>query len=300
MMGGDIGVTSAPGKGSRFTVRLPFAAPPAGALRKLPQAVRADTGEQFARTKALLAEDFEMNVVVTRELLKRFFGIDPAIVRDGAAAVEMVKQGRFDIIFMDIHMPKMDGIRATKAIRKLGIATPIVGLSADALSSDIEIARKAGMNDYITKPVTRNSLLEVLTRYGKKGRPAPVPPIPALSRRRITRERLTNHFRERYIDDAPFVETLVRETCKALISIEAEAREGIERKDGRELCQVFHKLKGLLLQCGLEEESRTAEQLEESARQATAWKRIRLAADGLFEALKEFTREECHAEAGNP
>ena len=103
------------------------------------------------------------------------------IAENGAEAVEMARGGTFDLVLMDMQMPVMDGLEATRQIRALGSAgaLPIVALTANAMKSDLEACLAAGMNDYVAKPIDRASLLAVLARNLAQARPiagdAPAP-----------------------------------------------------------------------------------------------------------------------------
>ncbi|HEY6256092.1 MAG TPA: ATP-binding protein [Xanthobacteraceae bacterium] len=119
----------------------------------------------------LIAEDNEINALLARALLERL-GHRPTIARDGAAAVEAWHAARaagtpFDLVLMDLHMPATDGIAATRRIRSAeadGPRTAIIALTADALSEDRDACLKAGMDGFLTKPLDRERLAEVLAR----------------------------------------------------------------------------------------------------------------------------------------
>lgn len=114
-----------------------------------------------ALTRILLAEDDRLNAKLALALLQNE-GCDVTHVEDGNAAVQAAKMGEFDMVFMDMRMPHMDGLEATRNIRKLGgkwLSIPIIALTANAFSSDREACQAAGMNGFITKPITVDGLL---------------------------------------------------------------------------------------------------------------------------------------------
>ncbi len=115
--------------------------------------------------KVLLVEDVEMNALLMEAMLDKLFNVHIDVARDGLEAVEKVAGNSYDIIFMDIQMPNMDGITATQKIREKGAKIPIVALTADAFSDSIELAMKAGMDDYITKPIDKDHIERVLFKY---------------------------------------------------------------------------------------------------------------------------------------
>ena len=112
----------------------------------------------------LVAEDNKNNQVVIRQFLEQK-GCQVDIANDGQEAITMAKSKKIDLIFMDIQMPILDGISATKAIRELGILTPIIALTANAIHGDKERFIDAGMNDYLAKPIVSNTLYSLLEKY---------------------------------------------------------------------------------------------------------------------------------------
>ena len=111
----------------------------------------------------LIVEDAELNVDLLTQLLEDDYKL--LIANDGAQGVAMAEQNNPDLILMDISLPIMDGYEATRKIRKRLQSTPIIGLSAHAMSGDAERAREAGCNDYMTKPLNEDLLLKKLKEY---------------------------------------------------------------------------------------------------------------------------------------
>jgi signal transduction histidine kinase/ActR/RegA family two-component response regulator len=116
------------------------------------------------RLKILVADDTRTNQLVLFGLLGGL-GHDVAIADNGLAAVKMIEESDYDLIFMDVHMPEMDGLQATRCIRAMGndkAEVRIVAMTASAFASDVEACRTAGMDEFVAKPVNRKKLLEVL------------------------------------------------------------------------------------------------------------------------------------------
>jgi len=112
----------------------------------------------------LVAEDYEMNQILIEELLK-MHDITPVFANNGKEALEMLEKERYDLIFMDINMPVMNGMDATIAIRESGNTIPIVALTANAQDGDKERFLSLGMNDYLSKPIEVDALSSVLEKY---------------------------------------------------------------------------------------------------------------------------------------
>lgn len=169
LMGGHVHAQSVLGEGSRFWFDIPFEIPSA----PLPPTPVRSGKAQMGGLKILVAEDNAINQLVVKTLLTRL-GAEITIVENGKLALEEVKQGVFDLVFMDCQMPVMDGFEATRKIRQWEAAQlarpgfrplPIVALTANALAGDREACLAAGMTDYVSKPVTSAALAQALERH---------------------------------------------------------------------------------------------------------------------------------------
>ncbi|MDX1493433.1 MAG: response regulator [Longimicrobiales bacterium] len=130
------------------------------------------TGSE-AGLRILIAEDNEINQLVLRGILERR-GHDLTVVDDGAEAVKELERGHFDLVLMDVEMPEMDGLEATRTIRRMEAGaknghTPIVAVTAHALEGDRERCLEAGMDDYLSKPVRAEEVLRVVEALGRDG-----------------------------------------------------------------------------------------------------------------------------------
>ena len=165
MMGGVITVDSEEGKGSEFIVELPCS------LCDISEKKKTQTElPDFSGKRVLLAEDNEMNQMIAEAILTEA-GLDVEIAGDGAEAVEKIKNtaaGYYDIILMDIQMPRMDGYEAAKQIRSLDdekkASIPIVAVTANAFEEDKKTAMDAGMNGHLAKPYDIPAIMEMLKK----------------------------------------------------------------------------------------------------------------------------------------
>jgi|SRR5579872_2118174 len=168
LMGGAIGVESTLGEGSTFTVTLPMER--VGEEREaipLPSPpTHGATPEGTLSLRVLAAEDNSVNQLVLKTLLHQI-GVEPVVVDDGAQAIEAWEAGRWDVILMDIQMPVMDGPTATRLIREREAATgrartPIIALTANAMSHHVTEYLAAGMDDHVAKPIEAGRLFAAL------------------------------------------------------------------------------------------------------------------------------------------
>ena len=167
LMGGRIWAESAKAGGACIVVEIPFpraaacAADRAAAAQPAPEVLANDRDPLV-----LVAEDHPLNRLVASIILEEA-GIRFEFAEDGEAALTAAASGRFDLILMDINMPRMDGLEATRRIRSLeGAAArvPIIAVTANASAEEQEICRQAGMDDFVSKPIAAEELLETLAR----------------------------------------------------------------------------------------------------------------------------------------
>ncbi len=167
-MGGEIRVESIPGKGSEFIFVLSFEKGDIEKQRKLIEIDRDETGWSFKpeEKKILIAEDQNVNSMLLDYILKRE-GFKTKIAENGEEALKLAKSGDFDLILMDIQMPKMDGIQAAQEIRKLWGKKniPIIALTADAMKGDRERFISSGMDDYLEKPINKKELFTTIRKW---------------------------------------------------------------------------------------------------------------------------------------
>jgi len=168
LMHGEIRVSSEPGAGSIFTVELPLPIAPAPA----PAPVAERRALRLDGRRILVVEDNPVNQLITREMLERR-GAVVEVADNGRIGLERAAAGRFDLVLMDVMMPEMDGLEATRRLRAMpGTATlPVIGLTASVDRADLDACLAAGMNAHATKPIVPDELFARLVDY------LPPPPV---------------------------------------------------------------------------------------------------------------------------
>lgn len=173
MLGGNITAESEEGKGSKFSVVIPIVIPSGDDNNDTKAGIAELEREDYTGKRALLVEDNGLNAEIAQEIL----GITGMIVEraeNGQKALDMFSassNGYYDVIFMDVQMPVMDGYEATRRIREMkredSATVPIMAMTANAFVSDINDARAAGMNEHLSKPIDFDKLIEALNKWIK-------------------------------------------------------------------------------------------------------------------------------------
>lgn len=245
--GGRIGFDSEPGRGATFWFELDCPAGDAAAL-ETPVPVNAPASTPL---KVLLADDILINRRVAVGLLEQA-GHTVTVVSNGRAALEQIEQtADFDVVLMDVQMPEMDGIEATRRIRALGdarrAAIPIIGLTANTAPHDSEFCLAAGMNAVLSKPLDANALAAALARHTAA---APDSSLLATHLRTLGRDQLAQI--------AASFRTLGHASLRDL-------RAGLSAGDRGALAEAAHKLAGAALALGLAPLGEAAQVLERGA-----------------------------------
>lgn len=165
---GKIECKSKLGVGTTFTVKIPIQEISENEIKLFEEKNKRNEinlkEKNFQGKKILLVEDIEINRKIARKILTNM-GLNVTLVVNGQEAVDNINKNSYDLVLMDVRMPVLDGHQATAKIRTFDQKTPIIGLSANAFVEDINKSLALGMNDYLAKPIDKNKLLKILSKY---------------------------------------------------------------------------------------------------------------------------------------
>jgi CheY-like chemotaxis protein len=161
MMGGGITVQSALGEGSTFSFNIDCPVSAGQSDRAAPGAAPGRENRSAGQLSILLAEDNRVNQFLMVRLLEGH-GHQVTVAGDGRVALDEAAHHKFDVILMDVQMPEMDGLEATRLLRERGVRTPIIAMTAHAMQGDRDKCLSAGMNAYISKPIQPDEVFEAI------------------------------------------------------------------------------------------------------------------------------------------
>jgi len=276
-MNGEITIESEPGKGSVFTVRIPqkkigdkvCGTELAKQLRSNRfKSTLTSNRAQIAREympygSVLVVDDVESNLYVARGMMLPY-GLKIETVSSGFDAVDKVKEGnKYDIIFMDHMMPKMDGIETTKKIHEAGYTRPVVALTANAVAGTAAMFLENGFDGFISKPIDIRELNSLLNRLIRDKQP---PEAIEAARKQVQQQKLNNKLTKSAQDKSDFSKTVVQDIKKALSTFE-DILPKISNGGETEIdlfTTTVHGMKSALLNIGEEELSAIALKLEQA------------------------------------
>jgi signal transduction histidine kinase/CheY-like chemotaxis protein/HPt (histidine-containing phosphotransfer) domain-containing protein len=273
MLGGNIKCESRLGNGAKFFVTMPL---------KLGKKIDKNQGRlelkydfrtnDFKELKLLIVEDVAFNAELMTAMLDKKFGVkNIKFAKDGLEAIEMMRQESFELVFMDIQMPRLDGFSAIRLIREFDRVTPIVVMSANAFKEDIAKALKLGANDYITKPVRVEKVAEALGKFAPKSEKHSCELL--LEHHDPTRLNMQRHMFAYYKSNLGLTgkdaKTLYNVCIDSIKNTIARVKTSLEAQDYKELYGAMHNLKGILASTGLDEGMHQATELTAKAKKAS-------------------------------
>jgi len=208
----------------------------------------------FSHLHVLIVEDVEMSRDYIKEMFSISFSIECDTAVNGKDAIEKVKQTNYDIIFMDVRMPILNGLKATKEIRKFNQNVPIICMSADVHDKDIHAAKDAGMNSFIQKPLDKGEIIECLLSLIPQGTAYTV--SHTVSLKEIAHKYLAQNFNEETIL------LLLEKSSQSIALYIGNIKEHSKTNNYQSLADDFHAFKGLLGNLGLTDEAKTTSELQ--------------------------------------
>jgi PAS domain S-box-containing protein len=279
MMGGDISVRSAPGKGTEFVVRLPQGCAGAAKLgREAAEALKtfrpADTAklkkaeivrEPMPYGKVLVVDDMETNLYVAKGFMAPY-GLTVETALSGEEAISIIEGGsQYDIIFMDHMMPGMDGLETVKAIREKGYKLPIVALTANAVAGQVEVFMAGGFDGFMSKPIDMRELNASLNKFVRDRQPPGVAEA-ALAATTAQGPGLPMAGDEQHVDKG-LSKIFIRDTESAAAALqEYEDRGSYEGHDLKAYIASAHALHVSMANIGEAKLSILAKELEQAGR----------------------------------
>jgi CheY-like chemotaxis protein/HPt (histidine-containing phosphotransfer) domain-containing protein/anti-sigma regulatory factor (Ser/Thr protein kinase) len=259
LMNGTITVQSKKGEGTQVNINLSFTK---GTESDLPKKDNSHVEAHIlADKKILLVEDNEMNRVVAETILNQY-GATISEAVNGMEALEAIRNHRYDIVLMDIQMPVMDGLEATRHIRNdLHSTIPIIALTANAVKGEMEKCIQAGMNDYLSKPFEEEDLVRLIAKWlgrethfgrAKTTRATNAPLYDLCKLKQITRGD------EKFI--VKMLQVFINETNAGIASLE----QAFDKKDIKQVKFLAHRMKSSLSNLNISSASAIAEKIEKA------------------------------------
>jgi len=282
LMYGKLTVKSTVGEGTTFTVRLPQKTDVIGIegfigkeMAENLRQVNQTNSIQLKKTQIiheympygsiLIVDDVETNLYVAKGLMLPY-GLKIDLATSGFEVIEKIKGGAsYDVIFMDHMMPKMDGIEATKQLRKMGYTKPIVALTANALTGQAEMFLNNGFNDFISKPIDIHQLNRTLNRLIRDKQPSEV--IEAANKEKANIEKNKTSLSGFQQADEQLAKIFARDAEKAVAAIKKSILKNLNDESDLQLYIInVHAMKSALANIGEKELSATAKRLEQAGR----------------------------------
>ena len=290
LLGGEIKIESQKNIGTTITVYLAYSKETNQDMEN--QAIENQV-VQLDNISILLVEDNYLNRLVANNSLK-YYNCKVTEAENGAIAIEILKNETFDIILMDIQMPEMGGIEATQIIRnELLSKTPIIALTANAFKTEIDKCKKAGMDDYVTKPFDEDILIETIAKHTVNNK-AFIPKTPMPTATSLAIASIEKEFANKKLYDLTAINTLSRGSTafvNQMIEIFIEqttetinkVEKAITQNNFKEVSRLIHKIKPSVESLGIITITKEIKLLEKTAKETSDKEQI----TSLFSVIKK-------------
>lgn len=263
--GGSLQVKSKVDEGSAFSFTLTFKKTKEKVEKKIETEIKVE--EQAGNVRVLVAEDVTLNQLLIKTLLKEF-NFECVLAANGKIAIEKLKAQNFDLILMDLQMPEMNGYEATQYIRStLKSEIPIIALTADVTTADVEKCRAFGMNDYVSKPIDDKLLYNKILKYVDKAAATIKVPETELEileeqNKIVNLEYLKQHTKGDAVMMKKMIRTYLDETPKLVDTM----KQSVDNMDWESLGQAAHSIIPTFSIMGINEEyAEMAKKIKEHA-----------------------------------
>ena len=279
-LGGTIAVSSEVGVGTTFTAKIPMES-----AEFVTRELGIGMGDHAADCFVLVVDDNEMNIQYLTRVLEKL-KIRYNCARDGVEAVETTMTQQYNMIFMDVQMPRLNGLDATMRIRSdinnPNFETPIIGLSAYAFNEDIQLSARAGMDDYLTKPFAPGDVQRMISKYFTADISSIKEPVQCgVFHSGLDAEMLEGL----YEGDVQYALDMFEIYLTQFGEYLNELQSSILIEDGKAICSNLHKIRGPLRMVGLTELASKTEQLERELAKSALEKKHVIELNKLIEGI---------------
>lgn len=283
LLGGEISVTSQKGKGTQFNIGFTLTVDDNASVQSETNSI--DYLASLSGKKVLVVEDNEMNRLVVSNLLDHYEVVTKEAIH-GEYAIQMLTAEKFDIILMDLQMPVMDGLEATRLIRKQKISTPIIALTANAFKNEIDKCMQAGMNDFATKPFDEDILLKTiiknLPKESESERTEPLELVVNSDKKLYDLSRLIAMSRGK----EEFVKRMAKLFCDQIPDSLATLEDAVKSQDLSLVNRIAHRMKPSVAEMGIHSIKDEILYLETAATTNSSNEIIRIRAQKIINTLQ--------------